>query len=612
MYLKPDELAVGKENFYAAIGSKSVVRTRSSDKTPSREFLLTQIENKLARDREKKAKPAAPAKNLGQHYYGYGRVEKPVRIGVIGTGDEGSVLIGALNPAYVEVGAIADIRPYNRFRAFEGEVGVPVRPGLKKVYGWTDKQAQDNVKVYHRWEELIDNAEKDGLEGVIIALPLFLHAPVAIAAMKKGLHVLTEKLMAQTVTQCKEMARAVKEYGPKAKEKMLYLAVGHQRHYNILYDNAVELIRNGVLGDVHYIEAQWHRNNLPKKDSWKQPLPPGAKTLDEDPEADVLVKELARWEAEEKKAGEALRTAKDDEKKADAQKAQANAKARVAQVKAQIEDKVVDAKKFGYLDAEWPNGNGRYRRPAIEELIRWRLWDRTGAGMMAELGSHQLDAASIFITAAHAAASADGKVEKVHPLNVSGVANRPVFEADRDIEDHVFCIFEFPAPGYSAKEPQKKIGVQYASVNGTEFGGYGETVYGTVGTMKLEKEKEAMLWRLAAVSDPAKVAAKKGKVTLDKAEKPDDESLVVGQMAMLEAERGYREEIEHWAWCVRNPAPENQPRCTAKVAMGDAVIALVANTACRGGKRIEFKESWFEPESDDTPEDVKPNLGRYA
>ena len=42
-----------------------------------------------------------------------------------------------------------------------------------------------------------------------------------------------------------------------------------------------------------------------------------------------------------------------------------------------------------------------YERPAIEELIRWRLWDRTGAGLMAELGSHQLDAASIFIAAVH-------------------------------------------------------------------------------------------------------------------------------------------------------------------------------------------------------------------
>ena len=62
------------------------------------------------------------------------------------------------------------------------------------------------------------------------------------------------------------------------------------------------------------------------------------------------------------------------------------------------------AEKLGYTARTLPLEDKKtYDRPAIEELIRWRLWDRTGAGLMAELGSHQLDAASIFIAAAHAA-----------------------------------------------------------------------------------------------------------------------------------------------------------------------------------------------------------------
>ena len=40
----------------------------------------------------------------------------------------------------------------------------------------------------------------------------------------------------------------------------------------------------------------------------------------------------------------------------------------------------------------------QYRRSPLEELIRWRLWNRTGGGLMAELGSHQLDASGIFCT----------------------------------------------------------------------------------------------------------------------------------------------------------------------------------------------------------------------
>ena len=126
-----------------------------------------------------------------------------MRVGVIGTGDEGSVLLGAINPKYITVKAIADIRPYNVWRAFNGDLlqrrCLKVRPGLMRVYGWkTDEEARKNVKVYGAYEELIANAKEDGIEAVIIALPLHLHAPAAIAAMKAGLHVITEKLMGHT------------------------------------------------------------------------------------------------------------------------------------------------------------------------------------------------------------------------------------------------------------------------------------------------------------------------------------------------------------------------------------------------------------------------------
>ena len=59
---------------------------------------------------------------------------------------------------------------------------------------------------------------------------------------------------------------------------------------------------------------------------------------------------------------------------------------------------------------------------------------------MAELGSHQLDAASIFISAMYN----DGR--KVQPLRVAAVGGRHIFPHDRDCEDHVYCTYEFPTP----------------------------------------------------------------------------------------------------------------------------------------------------------------------
>ena len=74
-----------------------------------------------------------------------------------------------------------------------------------------------------------------------------------------------------------------------------------------------------------------------------------------------------------------------------------NLSKKIAQWKAWDRDKTVEAAKHGYIARDDVYSGGR-TRSAIEEMVRWRLWDRTGGGLMAELGSHQLDAASIFIS----------------------------------------------------------------------------------------------------------------------------------------------------------------------------------------------------------------------
>jgi len=561
------------------------------------------------------AAAAVAGGGLGAFYFGYDQsLGDPLRVGVIGTGDEGSVLIGALNPKFLQVQAIADVRPYNVHRAFHGEYGQAARPGLLSVYGWSgETEARQHVKVYGHYVDLLNNAQADGIEAVIIALPLHLHAPCAIAAMKRGLHVLTEKLMGHSVHECKEMGRVAKQTG-------LHLATGHQRHYNILYAQATERIRRGLLGDLHYIRAQWHRSNLPGKDSWQQPLPPGIRQE----KTNKLLDDLKKYREQLKKArGQEIE----------------QLQKQIRQVAAQIADKVLQledakvlepirgtaafetaqtmmalrgtagkppAEALGYKNMQIKNGSGSvvYDYPAIEELIRWRLFERTGGGLMAELGSHQLDAASIFIQAAH------GTGEKVHPLSVTAASARSLFPPDRDAEDHVLCILEFPGRDYRSDDPhygRKKIGVMYSSINGNGFGGYGEIVFGTKGTLILEREQ---VLHEPSSATQIKVSAGAAGPTLDtQASGPARELKSSGEQKVS---RGYAEELEHWAWCIRNPALQNKPRCHPEVALGDAVIALVTNVAAREGKRIDFKPEWFKIDSDQTPEGVKPDVSRYT
>ena len=170
-----------------------------------------------------------------------------MKVGFIGTGDEGSVLLTQHPPESMDIVAIADLRPTNRKRAFDGD-GNEHRVGLVKKLG---PECKSRIKVYEDHKALLQDPE---IEAVVIAVPLSQHAPVAIDALNAGKHVLCEKLMAHNITECKEMIKV-------AKEKNLLLAVGHQRHYSVLYDNANYLVQQGMLGDIKFIRAQWHRNN---------------------------------------------------------------------------------------------------------------------------------------------------------------------------------------------------------------------------------------------------------------------------------------------------------------------------------------------------------------
>ncbi|MGL6227467.1 MAG: Gfo/Idh/MocA family oxidoreductase [Thermoguttaceae bacterium] len=553
---------------------------------------------------------AVPTAGLGAFYFGYSKVEgNPLRVGVLGTGDEGSVLLGAMNPEYIEVKAIADLRPYNQYRAFHGDWGVAPRPGLMSVYGWkTEEEARKHVQVYADFKELLDKAQEDGIEAIVIALPLHLHAQASILAMKKGLHVLTEKLMAHSVGQCKEMGRVAAETGK-------HLATGHQRHYNVLYHDAVDKIKRGLIGNIHYIRAQWHRGNSPGGDSWQLPMPYEVKP--DDVQARRLLRDLDAFKKE-------LASARGSQIE--------NIAKKVAQKEAQIRDAVLaaggeyegtkfqSAKDYGYLDNsfEWTDAKTQekmtYNRPAAEELLRWRLWGRTGGGLMVELGSHQLDAASIFLAANNDLYHGTTTGQKVHPLKVHVSANRNLFEMDREVNDHITTLVEFPAPDYdpnSAIGKKRKICVQYSTINGNGFGGYGEIVFGTDGTMILEKEADLQLMQ----SESANKIALKSEAgpTLD-TQSSGPAQKAVGGGPKADVSRGYKEELEHWAWCIRvnpnNADKSLQPRCYPKVALCDAVIALGTNIAADSGKSLQFQENWFDINSDDTPEGFAPNVNK--
>lgn len=514
MLLTPEQQQIGQDNFNEAVGISR------------RDFMKT---------------AAAAGTGLGALYFGYGAIQgKPVRTAFIGTGDEGNILINEHPTDYMDIVAIADLRPANLERTMVGSHPT-VRRGLKAVMG-NAKASQ--VELFTNHKDLLAKKDELGLEAVVIAVPLNQHAPIAIECLEAGLHVLSEKLMAQTVTQCKEMIRA-------AESRDLMLAVGHQRHYSVLYDNAAHLTKMGLLGDIKFIRAQWHRNNsFPGSDAWQK--------------WDKAAKQDKELLAEMEKSGK--------------------------------------LKEFGYDTAR--------------KLIDWRLYNETGGGLMAELGSHQMDAASIFLG-------------KVPPLAVQGYGGKNFFgmdgvgpesawKDDRDIDDQIFVIFEFPGMTHpkndnsvsEIKNDRDISVVTYSSMNTNRWEPYGEAVFGSRATLWMKTEKEALLYKEASKNSPGGVDqriwvvdSKGAGPVLDSYETSAPSAAANTAQAGYgdSISRGYREEMEHFCYCIKTG--KNELRCNGHVAMADAIMALTANLAMKYQKRIEFKPEWFDSASDSCPED---------
>ncbi len=122
-------------------------------------------------------------------------------VGLLGAGQQGLRLLAAVNPAFITVKAIADLRPSNRSRARGPAAGL-------QGQGLEDRRRRDkDIRVYDSYDKLLAAAKADGLEAVIIALPSHLHAAAALAALDAGLHVFVETPMALSVADAKKVAQ---------------------------------------------------------------------------------------------------------------------------------------------------------------------------------------------------------------------------------------------------------------------------------------------------------------------------------------------------------------------------------------------------------------------
>lgn len=162
---------------------------------------------------------------------------KPINMIVIGAGSRGNVYASYAKkfPEQLRIVGVAEPREFYRNKmANDFDI-----PGENVYSDWMDIAARDKFA-----------------DAVIVATTDRLHTQPAILAAKQGYHLLLEKPMAPTLSECIEIVKAVQKNN-------IIFAVCHVLRYAPFFKNIKNIIESGKLGEICSIQHMegvgwWH------------------------------------------------------------------------------------------------------------------------------------------------------------------------------------------------------------------------------------------------------------------------------------------------------------------------------------------------------------------
>ncbi len=163
-----------------------------------------------------------------------------IRTGVIGAGVRGQQLMDAMSrlPGF-HVAAYCDVLPFR----------------LEEARQFADRDAYGTAD----YRRILDDPSVDA---VCIATTFSEHYRVAMDALDAGKHVYCEKTLVKGIDE----SLALKSRADESPH--LIFQTGFQYQSSPLYRRAIELVRNGDIGDVAAIACQWNRNG-----DWRRAVP---------------------------------------------------------------------------------------------------------------------------------------------------------------------------------------------------------------------------------------------------------------------------------------------------------------------------------------------------
>ncbi len=147
------------------------------------------------------------------------------------------------------------LRAYQQIPGAEIVAVADMNPDRLQEHG-----AANNIP--HLYEDYQPLIARDDLDIVNVCTPNFLHAPIAIAALENGKHVLCEKPLASTLADAEAMVAAAEKA-----ERALQVTFNHRQRGDVQALKA--MIDEGRLGRIYHAKAWWlRRNGIPGMGSW--------------------------------------------------------------------------------------------------------------------------------------------------------------------------------------------------------------------------------------------------------------------------------------------------------------------------------------------------------
>lgn len=162
-----------------------------------------------------------------------------MKVAVIGCGSVSKMHFRALNESpETQIVAVADIKPERADR----------------------KAAEFGAKAYYDFDELLENEKLDAIH---ICTPHYLHTPMAIKALERGINVLLEKPCSVSLEEVEALRNAQDKSGKQ-------LGICFQNRYNTCVQEAKKLIDSGEMGVVKSVRAfvTWDRDEEYYSDDW--------------------------------------------------------------------------------------------------------------------------------------------------------------------------------------------------------------------------------------------------------------------------------------------------------------------------------------------------------